>query len=295
MEANELIERVEQIRVLVVDDEALMRAGIRLMVDGVGGITVVGEAADGAEALDAANTLDPDVILMDIRMPRMNGIEAVRALREASSRAHVIVLTAFDTDDFILDALREGALSFLLKDSTPELVLDSIRDAAKGRARISPAVLARLVSLAQKPGGVEGVAGDGRTDGASAGPAGPAGSGRPPADPTRSAAGSAGTFGGAARNSTGSAGLPASAARSSTGPTKNAASPITAPETITEREWEVGRFVAQGLTNAEIADALYLSQTTVKTHLARLFTKLHVTNRVQLAIRILELDAPPTD
>lgn len=254
MEANELTARDEQIRVLVVDDEALMRAGIRLMVDGVGGIAVVGEAADGAEALDAASALDPDVILMDIRMPRMNGIEAVRALREAGSQARVIVLTAFDTDDFILDALREGALSFLLKDSTPELVLDSIRDAAKGRARISPAVLARLVSLAQKP---HGVAGAGRMAG-------------------------------------GSAGLPASAAGTSAGPARTSADSATSAiaPTITEREWEVGRFVAQGLTNAEIADALYLSQTTVKTHLARLFTKLHVTNRVQLAIRVLELDAP---
>ncbi|MEZ5086290.1 MAG: response regulator transcription factor [Tessaracoccus sp.] len=222
----------EQIRVLIVDDEALMRAGIRLMVDGVDGISVVGEADDGIGALDVAQRLDPDVILMDIRMPRMNGIEAIRALHASGSTARIIVLTAFDTDDFLLDALRGGALSFLLKDATPELIVGSILDAAAGRSRVSPTALTRLINLATQPDA--------------------------PAEPTP---------------------VPPLA------PAPKESSP---PEWVTVREWEVGRLVAQGLTNAEIADALYLSQTTVKTHLASLFAKLHVTNRVQLAIRVLE-------
>ncbi|RGE20426.1 DNA-binding response regulator [Leucobacter sp. wl10] len=205
-----------------------MRAGLRLMVDGVDGIAVVGEAADGVEAIEAARELDPDVILMDIRMPRMNGIEATLALNAAGARARIVALTAFDTDDFLLGALRGGALSFLLKDADPEVVLGSIRDAAAGRARVSPAALSRLIALAARPA--------------------------------------------------------ESSARS---PAERAAAP---PETITPREWEIGRLVARGLTNAEVADALHLGQATVKTHLASLFAKLHVTNRVQLAIRVLEHD-----
>lgn len=219
------------IRVLVVDDEALMRAGIRLMIEGMDGITVVGEAADGRQAVAAARQLDPDVILMDIRMPVMNGIEAIRAIRQAGGRARIIVLTAFDTDGFLLDALRGGALSFLLKDAEPALVVQAIREAALGRASVSPAVLHRLVSLA--------------------------------------------------------ATAAAAAAASGSGPAPQPAGP---PATVTQREWEVGRRVAQGLTNAEIADTLYLGLTTVKTHLASLFAKLQVTNRVQLAIRVLEHD-----
>jgi len=223
------------VRVLVVDDERLMRAGLRLMVDGNAGISVVGEAADGAEAVEAVGALDPDVVLMDVRMPGTSGIEATQRLTEAGARTRVVVLTAFETDDHLLEALRAGAVSFLLKDAPPEAVVAAVHDAAQGRGTFSPSVLARLVALAAAPQG-------------------------PPAAAPSSPVGSAGRAAGS-------------------------------PEGITPREWEVGRFVAQGLSNAEIAAALFLSTTTVKTHLTHLFEKLHVTNRVQLAIRVLEHDA----
>ncbi|WP_380167361.1 response regulator [Jannaschia sp. R86511] len=230
------------VRVLVVDDERLMRAGLRLMVDGAAGISVVGEAADGAEAVRRVSDLDPDVVLMDVRMPGTDGIEATRRLVAAGSRARVVVLTAFETDDHLLEALRAGAVSFLLKDAPPEDVVTAVHDAAQGRASFSPSVLARLVALAAGPQG----------------------------GPHRAGPQQGGPGGGVA----------------------DAAGSRTAPGGLTAREWEVGRFVAQGLTNAEIAAALYLSTTTVKTHMTHLFEKLHVTNRVQLAIRVLEHDGP---
>ena len=222
------------VRVLVVDDERLMRAGLRLMVDGAAGISVVGEAADGAAAVEAVEALDPDVVLMDVRMPGTSGLEATRRLTESGARTRVVVLTAFETDDHLLEALRAGAVSFLLKDAPPEAVVAAVHDAAQGRGSFSPSVLARLVALAAAP---------------------PV----PPATGPPSPVGSTGE-------------------------------PAGSPVGVTPREWEVGRFVAQGLTNAEIAAALFLSTTTVKTHLAHLFEKLHVTNRVQLAIRVLERD-----
>lgn len=217
------------VRVLLVDDEALMRTGLRLMIDGAHGIEVVGEAADGTAGLAQARALDPDVILLDIRMPRRDGLETLADLRAAGVAARVVVLTAFDTDDFLLRALRGGAVSFLLKDSPPEEVVRAVLDAAADRARFSPTVLARLVQLA-----------------AAADPA--------PAEPA--------------------------------GPVVDPASP---PEGTTVREWEVAVLVAQGLSNPEIGEVLFLSVATVKTHLGRLYDKLRVTNRVQLAIRVLEL------
>ena len=229
-----------RVAVLIVDDEALMRAGIRLMIDGVDGIEVVGEASDGRAAIEAVQRLDPDVVLMDIRMPGMSGIDATRALVAAGTRARIVVLTAFDTDAFLVDALRAGALSFLLKDAAPDLVLGAVQDAAEGRSRVSPGALTRLMSLATR---------EPEQHGAPTPPAGEA---------LRMAGGS-----------------------------------VARPPSVTEREWEVGRFVAQGLTNAEIAAALYLSGATVKTHLASLFAKLHVSNRVQLAILVLEHEHRP--
>lgn len=219
----------DHIRVLVVDDEPLMRAGIRLMVDGVDGIEVVGEASDGHEAIDAVAHHDPDVVLMDIRMPRMDGLEATRALKSSEARASIVVLTAFDTDDFLLDALRLGACSFLLKDCTPAELLRAIREAASDQPMISARSLQRLVALARLPE-------------------------EEPAE------------------------------------TRDPSVPSPPPQYVTAREWEVARCIAQGLTNAEIAETLFLSPTTVKTHLASLFAKLHVTNRVQLAIRVLEAE-----
>lgn len=237
-----------RVRVLVADDENLMRAGLRLMIDGARGIEVGGEAADGAEAVTLTRELDPDVVLMDVRMPRMNGLDATRALADEGARARVVVLTAFDTDDYLLDALRGGAVSFLLKDSPPEAVVEAVLDAARGGARFSPSVLTRLVRLAAgRPAGAASAPSD--DIGLGGGSVGESGPGAPSAKP----------------------------------------SPAPAPSGVTEREWEVAQLIAQGLTNAEIAQQLYLSMPTIKTHTSRLFDKLGVTNRVQLAIRVLEL------
>lgn len=230
-------------RVLLVDDEALMRSGLRLLIDGARGIEVVGEAGDGQEALDEAARLAPDVILLDVRMPRMTGLEALAALRERGDAARVVMLTAFDTDDFLLTALRGGAVSFLLKDSPPQEVVDAVLDAAAGRSRFSPDVLSRLVRIA-------------------------AAHEAPPATGTAEDAPAPGT--------------------PLTAPPADAAADRV-PEGLTAREWEVGCLVAQGLGNPEIGEALFLSVATVKTHLGKLYDKLQVTNRVQLAIKVLEL------
>ncbi|GAA1488718.1 response regulator transcription factor [Brachybacterium sacelli] len=229
------------VRVLLVDDEALMRAGLRLMIDGAHGIEVIGEAADGHEALDRVRELDPDVVLMDIRMPSMTGLEALRTLGDEGHAARAVMLTAFDTDEFLLRALRAGAVSFLLKDSPPQEVVRAVLEAAEDRPRFSPEVLSRLVRLAAEDGTAP--------------------------TPAEEATGGADTAGKA----------------------EEAPAEIPAPEGITEREWEVGRLVAQGLANPEIGGQLFMSVATVKTHLGRLYHKLQVTNRVQLAIRVLEL------
>lgn len=218
-----------QVTVLIVDDEALMRSGLRLMIEGIGGIVVAGEASDGSEVLEAVDRLDPDVVLMDIRMPGLNGIDATAALQWAGARAQVVILTAFDTDAFLRDALFAGAVSFLLKDAEPELVVRTIHDAANGRPSFSPKSLARLVELATAR-----------------------------QEPAPSL------------------------------PVEHRRIGVDMSRLVTSREWEVGRFVAQGMTNSEIAEAMYLSPTTVKAHLSSLFAKLQLTNRVQLAVRVLE-------
>jgi DNA-binding NarL/FixJ family response regulator len=234
-----------RVRVVLADDEALMRAGLRLMIDGADGIEVVGEAADGKEAVAATEEHRPDVVLMDVRMPHLDGIEATREIMAAAPDAgpapstRVVMLTAFDTDEFLLEALRAGAVSFLLKDSPPEQVIRAVHDAAGGTPQFSPTVLRRLIQLARAHGDESHQA-----------------------SPVRSADDAA----------TASAPPPAV--------------PGAAP--ISTREWEVARLVAQGRTNSEIADQLFLSLPTVKTHIAHLFDKLQVTNRVQLAIRVLE-------
>ena len=253
------------VRVLLVDDEALMRSGLRLMIDGARGIEVVGEAADGHAALEQVAALGPDVVLMDIRMPRMTGLEALAALRERGDQARVVMLTAFDTDEFLLEALRSGAEGFLLKDSPPEEVVEAVLAAAAQRPRFSPEVLRRLIRLAAD-GGAIGTPVDGPAPGSSAGSA---------------ATSASGTGVGA--------GSTAGAGATSAGSPSADPSPSPAPEGITEREWDVARLVAQGLANPEIGATLFMSVATVKTHLGRLYQKLQVTNRVQLAIAVLEL------
>jgi DNA-binding NarL/FixJ family response regulator len=260
-----------RVRVLLVDDEALMRSGLRLMLDGARGIEVVGEACDGLDALEQITALAPEVVLLDVRMPRMTGLEALAALRERGETARVVMLTAFDTDEFLLEALRAGAAGFLLKDSPPEEVVEAVLDAAADRPRFSPEVLRRLVRLAADGGeAVLPAAGQGTAG------SGPAPSGAGPSAASSSAAAP-----------------PADASSRTGGPPAESPPaeepPAPAPEGITEREWDVAHLVAKGLANQEIGESLFMSVATVKTHLGRLYQKLQVTNRVQLAIRVLEL------
>lgn len=133
-------------KVLLADDETLLRTGLRMLLDGTRGIEVVAEASDGEEAVVLARLRKPDVVLMDIRMPRRDGLDAAREL--AADGVAVVMLTAFDTDDFILDALQAGAAGFLLKDTAPADLVDAVLRAADGDLRLSPAVLGRLVTLA---------------------------------------------------------------------------------------------------------------------------------------------------
>ncbi|WP_190818833.1 response regulator transcription factor [Saccharopolyspora pogona] len=133
------------IRVLIVDDDALVRAGLTMMLDGAGGIAVVGEAGDGDAALTAANAHAPEVVLMDIRMPKVGGIAATRMLRERRDPPEVIVLTTFDTDENIVHALRAGAAGFLLKDTPPPEIVDAIRKVAEGHPILSPRITRKLM------------------------------------------------------------------------------------------------------------------------------------------------------
>mgnify|MGYP002391759962 CR=1 FL=1 len=211
------------IRLLLVDDEPLIRAGLRLLLDGMDGIEVVGEAGDGGPGVEAAVSLRPDVVLMDLRMPTLSGIEATRAITSRPDAPAVVVLTAFDTEGFIADALDAGAQGFLLKTVPPEELVAGVRGAASGDMPFSPAVLRRVAALAAQAGR------------AAAGP-----------DPL---------------------------------------------EGLSERERQVALCIADGLSNAEIAATLYLSLASVKSYIARLFAKLDVTSRVQVALTVQRADA----
>lgn len=139
------------IRTVVVDDDALVRAGLRLILGGDPEIEVVGEAADGQEAVALVRSTTPDVVLMDIRMPRMDGLAATRRLLDGVTRSRIIVLTTFDTDDMVLTALRHGASGFLLKDTPPADLVDAVRRVAAGQPMLSPSVTARVIAAATVP------------------------------------------------------------------------------------------------------------------------------------------------
>lgn len=214
------------IRVLVADDQDIVRTGLRMILDAQSGIEVVGEATNGREAVDLARRRRPDVCLFDIRMPELDGIEATRLLAgpEVAEPMAVIVITTFDMDEYVHGALKAGARGFLLKDAGPELLAQAVHAAARGDALIAPSVTARLLSTFSAGG--------------------------------RSAA-------------------------------EAPAQPI---DPLTDREEEVLATVARGRTNAEIADDLSISLSTVKTHLASLMGKLGARNRVELAMWAYETD-----
>ncbi|MEU8239795.1 response regulator transcription factor [Actinoplanes missouriensis] len=142
---------VRPIRLLLVDDDPLVRAGLRILVGGSGDIEVVGEAGDGAQAVTAAEAHWPDVILMDIRMPRVDGLVATRRIRGRPNAPEVIVLTTFDVDEYVLEALRGGACGFLLKDTPPREILEAVRTVASGAATLSPTAIRRLIDHVADP------------------------------------------------------------------------------------------------------------------------------------------------
>jgi DNA-binding NarL/FixJ family response regulator len=215
------------IRVLLVDDQPLLRTGFRLILEAESDITVVGQAGDGKDAQEQTRALLPDVVLMDIRMPGVDGIEATRRIvREAAPTAHVpkvLVLTTFDLDEYIVEALRSGASGFLLKDVPPDELVQAIRVVAAGDAIVAPSVTRRLLDRFAKrlPSAYEQAA------------------------PARL-------------------------------------------DRLTERELEVLRLIAKGMSNAEIAAKLVVSETTVKTHVGNVLTKLGLRDRVQAVVLAYE-------
>ena len=215
------------IRVLVADDQDIVRAGLTMLLDAQPGIEVIGEAADGREAVTLAQRLRPDVCLLDIRMPGMDGIEATRQLAgpDVADPMAVVVITTFDLDEYVHGALKAGARGFLLKDAGPALLSQAIRAAADGDALIAPSITARLLATFAETQ-----------------------RGQPPPEPV---------------------------------------------DPLTDREEEVLLHVAQGWTNAEIADALHLSLSTVKSHLASLMRKLNTRNRVEIAMWAYETHRIP--
>ena len=213
-----------RIRVLIADDQELVRYGLRLVLEAESDIHVVGEASDGAAAIDAATVLSPDVILMDVRMPRMDGIDATRELCTRLPRARVLVLTTYDLDEFAFGALQAGAAGFLLKNTRPAELVAAIRTIATGDAVISPRLTSKLIELAL-----------------------------PQLTPG------------------------------------NQRAQQDALSELTDRERDVFLHVGRGLTNAEIAETLHLSESTVKAHFGRILVKLHLPNRVQAVILAYEL------
>ena len=212
------------LRVLLVDDQELVRTGFHMILGAVDGLSIVGEASNGLEAVEEAARLDPDVVLMDIRMPEMNGIEATKLITAAGSdRPKVVILTTFDLDEYVYDALRAGASGFLLKDSPPADVVRAIQVAAAGDSLLAPSITRRLMEEFAAPG------------------------------------------------------------RRSDSSTDDSLLRL-----LTERETQVLLEIARGASNTEIATRLFISQTTVKSHVRSLLTKLAARDRVHLVVAAYE-------
>jgi DNA-binding NarL/FixJ family response regulator len=209
------------ITIVVADDEALLRGAFRTMLETEDDLKVVGEAADGNAAIEEARLRKPDVVLMDVRMPGLDGIEATRRLLERDAGSRVLILTTFDLDEYVYDAMRAGASGFMLKNSPPEQLAAAIRTVAAGEALLAPPVTRRLIEeFVRRP----------------------------------------------------------------------RVAPGGAPELaeLTERELEVLKLIARGLSNAEIAEQLVVSEATVRTHVNRLLTKLDLRDRTQAAVLAYE-------
>ena len=252
------------LRVVVADDQALVRVGFCGIIAATPGFAVVGEAANGAVAVEAARRTKPDVILMDVRMPVMNGIEATARITE-STDVRVLILTTFDLDDYVFAALRAGASGFLLKDTLPADLLTAIRVVAAGDALLAPSVTRRLIGEFARTSRAPGAAAHGT----------PAADG---VDRARGAAVAAFTASVAPSDPGGGAG-------SITG--SDAVGQLSRDRltrVLTERELEVLTMVARGMSNAEIAEHLTISPATAKTHVAHLLTKLDARDRIQLVI-----------
>ena len=203
------------IRVLVADDQSMVRAGFRMLLAGEPDIDVVGEASNGLEAIDKATRLHPTVVLMDIRMPELDGLEATRRILAAHAFARILILTTFDLDEYVYEALTAGASGFVLKDDPPEQLIAAIQTVAAGEALLSPTVTKRVIRQFARI--------------------------RRPTPPR-------------------------------------------AFEELTSREQEVFRLIANGLSNTEIAQQLYISDTTVKTHITHILQKLDLRDRVQAVV-----------
>ena len=247
------------VKVLIVDDQVLIRAGIAAILRAAPGYEVVGEARDGDEAVTMAELTEPDVVLMDIRMPETDGIAATHRILGSGrpNPPRILILTTFDLDEYVYKALRAGASGFVLKDTPPERLLAALKAVADGDTLFSPTVTRRLVLAycAAADG-----AGDGVGSGAGPGPAGRA---------TAQSAGGGGRLGGRAGDGRGSAQRAALAA-------------------LTARETDVLRLVATGLSNGEIAERLVVSEGTVKTHLNRSMAKLSLSSRAQVVVLAYE-------
>ncbi|MBF4588960.1 response regulator transcription factor [Curtobacterium sp. VKM Ac-1395] len=236
------------VRVVLADDQVLVRAGFRVILESEPGISVVGEAADGAAAVDAVLTHRPDVVCLDVQMPGVDGIEAARRIAALEDPPAVLVLTTFDNDDTLFQALDAGASGFLLKNASPEQLVDAVLTVAAGDALLAPDVTRRVISRA--------------TAGASAG----------------STAGAAAAAAAAAASS-----ASASASVSPAASAPDVAEPCVVPG-LTERETEVLQLLGRGLSNAEIAGLLFVGDATVKTHVSNVLQKLQLRDRVQAVV-----------
>ncbi len=206
----------QAIRVLIVDDHTIVRKGIRALLAEIAGIEVVGEADNGQEAIAQAETLHPDVILMDLAMPKMDGIEATRQIKASQPESRILVMTSFAADDKVFPAIKAGALGYLLKESAPEDLVQAIRQIYRGESSLHPTIARKVLQEITHP---------------------------PDRPPT--------------------------------------------PNPLTEREAEVLRLVAQGLSNQDIARKLNISDPTVRTHVSNIMSKLHLATRIQAALYAL--------